>query len=450
MSGPNGLHFQTRTGTLTLGGQPLDRDVRQQRLLGVVAVAALRGQGAAEVGEFRRARGWSHLDGAAIRNAASRLLIRLEELGVPLISFAPREKTKRWSLNPAEVGAVTHDLAPLELAAWVFEEATPMRADTLEAARLLILAATAFEQGRYRDAEEYARAAFLAEPSPDQHLRALAMIAWVRTVSASHQEGWAAVKALQERLRAYRQDPSTRPGREVEALAWIQTARFHMRKVRPRPARAAYARAARLLSDGHHREWGAIEAGLGYLAQQDGNLAEAARRYQAALEHFTRGHWPWAMHAQYGNLAAVNFRLHEEAGGGASPGADAFLREAVRWLTHAREFSESMDFGGSIDLEVNLAYAYRLQGRLEEAREEVRRASNLARASGSVSDLALVAAERAEIEEASGQRAAAIASLHEALGLLREVGVGEWTRAATHRLDELEGRRPPSGPVKLW
>lgn len=152
------------------------------------------------------------------------------------------------------------------------------------------------------------------------------------------------------------------------------------------------------------------------------------------------------MHAQYGNLAAVNFRLHEEAEGGASPGAEAFLREAVRWLTHAREFSESMDFGGSIDLEVNLAYAYRLQGRLEE----VRRASNLARASGSVSDLALVAAERAEIEEASGQRAAAIASLHEALGLLREVGVEEWTRAATHRLDELEGRRLPSGPVKLW
>lgn len=239
MSEPNGLHFQTRSGTLRLGGQPLDLDVRQQRLLGVVAVAALRRQGAAEFGEFRRARGWSHLDGAAIQNAASRLLIRLDELGVPLVSFAPREKTKRWSLNPAEVGAVTHDLADVgELAAWVFEEATPMRADTLEAARLLILAATAFEQGRYRDAEEYARAAFLAEPSPDQHLRALAMIAWVRTVIASHQEGWAAVKALQERLRAYRQDPSTRPSPEVEALAWIQTARFHMRKVRPRPARA--------------------------------------------------------------------------------------------------------------------------------------------------------------------------------------------------------------------
>ncbi|BDP43376.1 hypothetical protein DAETH_33450 (plasmid) [Deinococcus aetherius] len=155
MTEPSGLHFHTRGGTLTL-----------------------RGEGGAEVGEFRRARGWTHLGDAVLKNAASRLLMRLGELGAPLVTFAPREKTKRWTLNVAETGPVSHDLAgPEEFAAWAFNEGTPMRPDTLEAARLLVLAATAFEQGRYEAAEEHARAAFLAEPSPDQHLRALAMVA---------------------------------------------------------------------------------------------------------------------------------------------------------------------------------------------------------------------------------------------------------------------------------
>ncbi|GMA16590.1 hypothetical protein E5F05_13475 [Deinococcus metallilatus] len=451
MTEPSGLHFHTRSGLLTLHGQTLDLDVRQQRLLAVVAVATLRGKGGAEVSEFRRARGWSHLNDGAIKNAASRLLMRLGELRAPLVAFAPREKTKRWALNMAEIGALSHDLADLEtFAAWVFDEAAPMQSDTLNAARLLVLAATAFEQGRYRDAEEHARAAFLAEPSPDQHLRALAMIAWVKTVSASHEEGWSTVKALQEQLQRYQQDAATLPSDEVEALTWIQIARFHMRKVQPKPARAAYAHAARLLGEGHHREWGAIEAGLGYLAQQDGELMEAARRYQSALGHFTRGHWPWAMHAQYNNLAAVNFRLHEEGVPDAPHHAPGFLAEAIRWSLHARDFADSMDFGGSIDIEVNLAYAYRLQGRIDEARKELLRAARSARASQNISDRAIITVERAEIEEASGQRAQAVESLREALGLLSEVGVDEWTRAAERRLNELEEGVPLSKPIKLW
>ncbi|BDP43375.1 hypothetical protein DAETH_33440 (plasmid) [Deinococcus aetherius] len=155
------------------------------------------------------------------------------------------------------------------------------------------------------------------------------------------------------------------------------------------------------------------------------------------------------MHAQYNNLAAVHFRLHEEAQDPREP-PGAQLEEAVRWSLRARDFAHLMDFGGSIDIEVNLAHAYRLQGRLQEAQEELRRAANSARASKNLSDRAIVAVERAEIEEAAGQRGRAAHTMREALGLLREVGVEEWTRQAQRRLDELEGRVPLSKPVKLW
>lgn len=446
----HGLHFSTQRGILTLDREPIDLDVRQQRLLGMVALASQHEDRGAEVTSFRRVRGWSHLNDSALKNAASRLLMRLEDLALPLVTFAPREKTKHWQLNTAFTGPVTHDLADLDaLSDWVFEATVPRQPDTLEATRLLLLAATAFEQGRNEDAEQHAQAAFLAAPSPDQHLRAMALVAWVKTSSASYQEGWAAIRALQAQARRYSEDPATRPSREVRALTWIQTARFHMRKVKPGAARAAYTRAARLLGEGDHREWGAIEAGLGYLAQQGGDLPEATQRYHAALEHFTRGYWPWAMHVQYNNLAAVTFEQHA-ASSTTEEGKVGLLAEAVRWSLHARDFATDMDFGGGIDIEVNLAYAYRLQGRLEEAAEELRRATNSARASGNLNDLALVAVEQAELAEANGQRLQATLAMREAATLLRNVGVDDWTQQVERRLAELEKRTPLTAPIKLW
>lgn len=205
-----------------------------------------------------------------------------------------------------------------------------------------------------------------------------------------------------------------------------------------------------MLTPEHHREWGAVEAGLGYLGQLSDRLDEAERRYRDALDHFPRARWPWAMHVQCNNLAAMCFNLQSDLAG-AKPGAAAhWLREAVRWSRDALEFAEQMDFGGAVDLEVNLAYAMRLQGRLDEAASWLRRAQNIASASGSTTDLACVHAERAELEEALGQRAQATASMRQTLTLLRQVGSDAWTAAAQGRLDQLEGRRPLGEALKLW
>jgi tetratricopeptide (TPR) repeat protein len=441
-----GLAFETRSSSVYLNGRRLDLDLRQQRLLGVVAERFLSTGSSTDVGEFRRAQGWAHLEAAPLKNAASRLLMRLNEVQAPVICHAPREKTKRWAIDQRVVLALWHDLAtPAAFAEWIYgpprEASLPAE---LEAARLLVLAQTAFEQGRFSDAERLA-AAVLAEPStPDQQLRALALLAWIRTVCDDYAQGEAAVQRLQRRLAA-----GPAPSPEVEALVWIQTARFYLRKLQAPQARAAYTRAARLLSAEHHREWGAIESGLGYLGQQAGSLQAAARHYRLALDHFTRGQWPWAMHVQYNNLAAIHFLLHAAPRGRAAVGR-AHLHSAVQWSLQAREFAESMDFGGAVDLEVNLAYAYRLLGRLDDAREELRKASNVARASASLTDRACVLAEQAELDEALGRRSEAAETLRAATILLRQIGNTDWTQAAEQRLAELEGRVPLTRPLKLW
>ncbi|WP_424950839.1 hypothetical protein [Deinococcus sp.] len=380
----------------------------------------------------------------------------MQQLGLGLI-VAPRgRRTKAVSLDPGRVSQVTADVDQAELVAWLGLSAEPQETpetENVKAERLLVLAQTAFEQGMYAEAEARALRVLPLGPSPVQHLRALALVAWVRTVNAPHAQGWAAVKALQAQLKVFQEQArqeGTRLDTAAEALVWLQTARFYVRKHKTRLAREAYARAARHLSPTQYRELGVIESGLGYLAQQSGQLDEAERRYRAALELYSKGRWPWAMHVQYNNLAAVCFNLHAQLEDADPAAALAHLEEAVRWSEDALEFAKEMDYGGAVDLEVNMAYAMRLMGRFERAAHWIRRAENIASTSESASDLACTYAERAELEEALGQREAAMASMRGAVRLLRQVGSDAWTLAAQKRLEELEGQRPLGKPLKLW
>ena len=451
MNGTDLLTIDTRTGRALYRGLPLPISRHWVYLYGLLALRVLDGDTReVSVDEIRRLPSWTEVQPRSVATSLARHATTMQAKELRLITSPHGQRSKAVSLDPERVSRVRFDIGRDALLAWLNLTPPPVASGTgVEADRLLVLAETAFEQGMYSEAEIRALRALALEPSPDQHLRVLALVAWVQTINAPYKIGWATVKALQVQLAMFQQaglavDPGS------EALVWIQTARFYMRKQRPQYARTAYLRAVRLLTPEHHREWGAVEAGLGYLAQLSGELDEAERRYRTALDRFSKGRWPWAMHVQYNNLAAVCFNLHVQLEDTRPAVAGHWLKEAVRWSMDAMEFAREMDYGGAVDLETNLAYAARLEGRMVEATEWLRRARGIVAASMSTSDLACIEAEQAELEEAQGRREAAVTSLRKAVALLHEVGTQTWTTAAEHRLDQLEGRLSMGKPLKLW
>ena len=447
------LTVSVQTAQVVLGPDLLPVSRHWAYFYGLLALRALEGgEPWVTCEEVNALPTWTEVQARSVGTSLFRHAAKMRGLGYELLISPPGEGTKRFALDPQQVRVTGTDAE--DLRRWLSSPLTgPVQPDSTRAARLMVLAETSFEQGRTQEAEQRVLRALDAEPGVDQHLRALALLAWIRTVGATHAEGQAAVHTLKEQLALYQQAAKTSgdtPSRAVQALVHIQTARFHLRKQQARSARAAYLRATQLLGEHDHRERGAIEAGLGYLAQQAGHLDEAQRRYLLALREFTLGRWPWAMHVQYNNLAAVSFNLHAQGLDQDRVLALSHLDEAIVWTTEALEFAEQMDFGGAVDLEVNLAYAYRLKGNLKLAAEWVRRAGNIARAGGNLTDLACALAEQAEVEEAQGQRAEAVQTLTRATALLKEVGSGTWADQAQRRLDELEGRRPETAALKLW
>lgn len=457
MSSVQLLTIDTKTNRVLYSGQMLPLTPHWVYVYGLLALRILEG-GSWDVlvDDIARLPTWTEVQPRSVATSLARHKLTMQAKGFDLIAHPHGQRTKSVSLDPQRVSRVRADVGRKALRVWLglsAEPEKPPEPDNLEAERLLVLAQTAFEQGMYTEAEARALKVLPLEPSAGQHLRALALVAWVRTVNAPHADGWAAVKALQAQLKVY-QERARQEGERLdaaaEALVWLQTGRFHVRKHQVRLARQAYARAAQLLTPTQYRELGIIESGLGYLAQQAGQLDEAERRYRAALKLYSNGDWPWAMHVQYNNLAAVCFNLHAELEDTRPQEAMAHLEQAVRWSQDALEFAREMDYGGAVDLEVNMAYAMRLLGRFDQAAQWIKRAESIASTSESTTDLACTHAERAELEEALGQREAATASMQEAVKLLQEVGAEAWTVAAEERLQELQGQRPLGRPLKLW
>lgn len=447
------LTIETATGRVLYDRQPLPVSLHWAYLYGLLALRVLDG-GAREVTieDICRLPTWTEVQPRSVATSVARHLTTMQTKGFTLIAAPHGGRTRRIGLDPTQVPRVRIDVGRAAFLAWLGVSSDPPPPfEHIEAGRLLVLAETAFEQGMYAEAETRALKALALGPGVDQRLRGLALVAWVRTINAPYDEGWAAVQVLQTHLKLFQaRSEDVQPSPGAEALVWLQTGRFHMRKQQARRAREAYSRAAKLLTPEHHREWGAVESGLGYLAQQSGQLDEAERRYRAALEQFSKGRWPWAMHVQYNNLAAVCFNLHSELEEKEPETAAEWLNAAVRWSHDAMEFAREMDYGGAVDLETNLAYAARLQGDYEAAKEWIRRARGVVSASESTTDLACIEAEQAELHEALGNRAAAISTLHQAVLLLHQVGTDTWTTAAEDRLAQLEGRVPLGKPLKLW
>ncbi len=374
---------------------------------------------------------------------------KLEPLNAPLFSAEHGEWTKQVRLNPDFVTDIKFDepIQHVRLTLKIPPQSVARR--SLTATHHLSLAQTAFEQGRYAEVEEIVLKAMADDATPDQVIEGLALRAWTRAVLGERELALALVQELQK--TASNCLASGQPlNASSQALVWIQTARFHLRMEEWQPARRAYAKAAAALLPEDHRGWGAVESGLGFLAQMAGRLDEAEQRYEAALERFTLARWSWGIQVAYTNLCAVCLLRYEQYEVDQPAKARERLERAIEWCLQTVQFSEDMNFGGSGSNEINLANAYRILGQFEKARAWLAEADRWVDMSDNKPEAAGSLTACAELEEAAGNRAGALELLRQAAEIFEEIGRHESLGFVKDRIAQLEGHEPMGRALNLW
>ena len=201
------LSIETKVGRGFYDREPLPLTRYWAYAYGLLALRVLEG-GSREVRveDIARLPSWTEVQRRSVASSLARHRTTMQAWGFEVITAPPGEQTKSINLDPERVTRVRGDVGHRALREWLgLTEApdAPQRADSTEVSRLLVLAQTAFEQGRHREAERLAVDAAKMEPSMNQHIRSLALVAWVRTVNAPYDEGWGAVLTLQRQLRMY-------------------------------------------------------------------------------------------------------------------------------------------------------------------------------------------------------------------------------------------------------
>jgi tetratricopeptide (TPR) repeat protein len=440
------LSIESASSQATLNGKSLPINSHWLYVYALLALRWLEGKPTVTFEELNRLPTWTHVEAKSLRTSLFRHVDTMMTAGLELIVSPLGERTKRFSLNSELVRSVKFDACPEDIRDWLGLYLEKAESSALDV-RLLTLVGSAdlaFEQGRYDDAEGFVAAVLNANPSIEQRVHVLALDAWIKSFRAPREVAWDAV----QELHAIRLANSLPPA--LEAIIWIQEGRYYTKHRDIKTAKRVYTRASKLAGPDDDRVWGGVHFGLGYIAQWEGKLEDSMRRYQLSLQHFSKARWAWGMQAQYNNLAAVCFLQHARFESRDPKRAARWLNDAIRWLEETRAFVEQMDFGGAADLECNLAYAYRLTGKHDEARKMLRIGWNLANAARSVVDQGMVCAELAELEEVLGHRAKAILEYEKAIAFFAEVSTEEWLTDSQQRLAELRGERPLTKALKLW
>jgi tetratricopeptide (TPR) repeat protein len=440
------LSIESASSQATLNGKTLPINSHWLYVYALLALRWLEGKPTVTFEELNRLPTWTHVEAKSLRTSLFRHVDTMMTAGLELIVSPLGERTKRFSLNPALVRSVKFDACPEDIRDWLGLYLEKAESSALDV-RLLTLvgsAELAFEQGRYDDAESFVASVLKGNPSIEQRVQVLALDAWIKSFRAPREVAWDAVQELHAIRLAHSLPPA------LEAGIWIQEGRYYTKHRDIKAAKRVYTRASKLAGPDDDRVWGGVHFGLGYIAQWEGKLEESMGRYQLSLQHFSKARWAWGMQAQYNNLAAVCFLQHDRFESSNPKRAARWLTDAIRWLEETRVFVEQMDFGGAADLECNLAYAYRITGQHQAAREMLRYGWNLANAAHSVCDQGLVCAELAELEQALGNQDRAVAEYERAVGFFGALQTQDWFEACQQRLAELRGEKPLGKALKLW
>jgi tetratricopeptide (TPR) repeat protein len=440
------LQIDTLSGQATFEGRALSITAHWLYVYALLGLNALDGQPAVAFEEVNRLPTWTHVEAKSVRTSIFRHAESVRDAGLELIVSPVGERTKRFLLNPKLIRHIQFDVTLDRVRCWL---GLSFASDLAPSHDVRVLAwinsaEMAFEQGRYDDSEVFIAQVLEAKAALEHHVRVMALASWIKSFRASREVAWDAMLEL----HALRKSQPLAPA--LQAIIWLQEGRFYLKHRDAQAAKRAYTSAAKLAASDDERTLGAIQAGLGYLAQWDNKLDEALRRYETALGHYSKAHWAWAMQAQYNNIAAICFLQHARFETRDPKKAAKWLADAIRWLEDTKAFGDQMDFGGAADLEVNLAYAYRLTEKYQAARDMLRYGWNLAHAGHCIADQGLVCAELAELEEALGNRSKAIVEYGRAIEFFSEVEMQDWLKACQNRLSELREEIPLGKALKLW
>jgi tetratricopeptide (TPR) repeat protein len=377
-----------------------------------------------------------------------------------LVCLIKDGKANRFELNLKTVSEVRFDLSIEQLREKLLLNSPmaftiPYNVDlgSVVSAEFLASALCWLEQGRFEQCLQSCAAVLGASPTPNQQMMALSLRAWALILTdvekatavigdmASHLENHAAQKDKSQ--IQYNLAP------RFQALLPITQGRYHNRTQHFKQARAAFSEAKKLLQPEDHREWAAVEAGFGYIAQRTGNYEAAKTHYAKALTYASSAYWSWSIQIQYSNLSCVCFELYEQYRHNEPKIAMSNLDEALTWCHRSLNLYPVQLAGGSLDNELNLAFGYREKGDLSAAEYWINVAFDLARAANADSDLALCYAERAELQLARGNKQEGIEDWQMSIRYLKQAGLAVWRQQAQKRLSGLLSD-DPSEPVKLW
>ncbi len=285
-----------------------------------------------------------------------------------------------------------------DLPLWIRAETATIRATAAAAQNRLDVA-----ERLARQAEAHAeRAGFVPGKAS-----ALALRGELRILRREYGE---AAAVLNQAVALYRESGSLRGEPGVTALIWLATATA--RGGRSRGARRIYQK-ARVLARRLHldRQEGLALWGLGYLAWNAGDLAQASQLLQGARDALDKSEDLFNLAGVAENLAAV------ERDQGKLDHALAAARQAV----HVMDRLQNLRGRSGANLE--LAQILRLQGNLVEAQQAVNQALRDARAVDDPMRRALALAELGRLAAQRGDRATALRHLRTSLRSLQALGL---------------------------
>ncbi len=394
---------------------------------------------------------WSHMKLMAVRTGVFRHLQHHPELR--WIASPPGEATKRFFLDPNTVKRVQCDVSPQALRKILLpnQPSSTPSPDQSKITLLLTRAQVRFERGVYPEVLELCEQIQDLKPTPAQHLRMLALIAWVKLYNSSKSNAWQAVKTMQRTLEQTLQD-GTLHGPEAkreQANVWLQVARFHTSYQEQGKAQKAMAWAEPLLEPWHHQELGVIAFMRGLFAQREGDLLQAELWAAQSLEHHRSAQWRWGIVAQSNNVAVIKLLRSEQAAHAGRLNQQVLL-EAIDLLEESHALSRDNDLNSGSNHELNISFAYRMLDDLPKAQQWLEKGSWIINTVNNPRDYGEYHAEKAELELALGNHETGLEQLRVAEEWLVKGEADAWLEQVRHRLDEVQRNVQGSKPLKLW
>jgi tetratricopeptide (TPR) repeat protein len=294
------------------------------------------------------------------------------------------------------------------------------------------------ERGNFEQATQTLQQGLASKPNQDQELEILLWFARMQEFQSQYDLAFQTLTELKTEIALLERSKKVLVNPARKGMLYIQTARLHLRLDQISEALKNYHQAKSYLRPTDHREHGALENGLGRVAQARDDLEAAFKHYERAASSYSSGNLIWGFQAALNDMAVV-FRLRAQKCERSQPErARGHYQTALVYLELSEGLCSAAQLGGdSAVLEINLAHTHRKLGNPEQAQIWLERAQKLARDAGNDHDLAFALLEQGDFHQAFGDTRNAKQSFFAALEIFEKLGNLEQQKMIEKRLLDL-------------